>query len=274
VSDILKYVQDPDEAVRVESFRSLGALADQKDIPTLVQLMVKAKEGRELQAAEQAVQMACSKVKGEGRKLEPLMTALNTAGVQEKAVLLHCLGRLGGDKALDTVRAAVKDSDEKVQEAAIRALADWTDDGALPDLKNLSTTAPKDNLKIIALRGYVRLVASPVNVKKSGGKTAKTLGEAMQLATRPDEKKMILGAIGGIADLAALQIAEKCIADDTLKNEAQLACIKIAQSFKPGKAKDQALEVVATIEETAKDENVKKRAKAAIQGFTRKAKKK
>lgn len=263
IPDLMKYVDDADEAVKVEALKSLGALAGEKEIPTLIGLMLKAKQGRVQTTGEQAVQTACAKLK-ESKRVEPIVVALKGAGVEERAVLLHCLGRLGGDKALGIVREEVKSKDEKVQEAAVRALVDWTDEGAIPDLVELAKNAPKDNLKILAFRGYVRLVSLPASVKKNAGKTAKILAEAMKLASRPDEKKLVLGALGGISDGAALEAAQKCIQDDALKTEAELACIKIAQSFKPGKARDKAMVVVKQIAETTKNDNVRKQAESAL----------
>ncbi|OGV67022.1 MAG: hypothetical protein A2283_01220 [Lentisphaerae bacterium RIFOXYA12_FULL_48_11] len=264
IPDLMKYADDVDETVRAETMKALGALIQEKEIPVLIGMMLKAKPERVRTAAEQAVQMASAKVKGEGKRVEPLVAAMKDAKVEERAVILHCLGRLGGDKALEIVRANIKDKDENVQDAAIRAMADWTDEGALADLRELSKTAPKENLKIIAFRGLVKLIALPANVKKSPAKTAKALAEAMSLASRPDEKKLVLGSLSGIADLAALDAAQKCIQDETLKTEAELACVKIAQRFRPGKERDKAMAVVKTIAATTKAESVRKQAESAL----------
>lgn len=264
VPDLMKYADDSDEVVRAETMKALGSLIDAKEIPTLVGLMLKAKPDRVRTAAEQAVQTASAKVKGEDKRVEPLVAAMKDAKVEERAVILHCLGRLGGEKALGIVRANIKDKDENVQEAAIRAMADWTDEGALADLRELSKTAPKENLKIIAFRGLVKLISLPANVKKSPAKTAKALAEAMSLASRPDEKKLVLGAISGIGDMAALEAAKKYIQDATLSTEAELACIRIAQRFKPGKDRDKAMAVVKNILDTTKATNVRKQAESAL----------
>ncbi|MDD4869961.1 MAG: HEAT repeat domain-containing protein [Kiritimatiellae bacterium] len=262
VADLMKYVDDPDESVRVEALKSLGALVREKEIPVLIGMMLKTNPGRVQTAGEQAVQVACAKLRSEKKRVEPLVNALKGAGVEQRAVLLHCLGRLGGDRALEIVRTASKDSDEKVQESAVRALSDWTDEGAIPDLVELSRNAPKDNLKILAFRGYIRLVS--LGAKKSPGKTAKTLADAMKLTFRPDEKKLVLGALGGVADMAAMNAAQQCMQDPAFSNEAELACIKIAQQFRPGPARDKAMEVVKKIAETTKNPNIRKQATSVM----------
>ena len=86
----------------------------------------------------------------------------------------------------------------------------------------------------------------------------------MILASRPDEKKLVLVALSGIGDLAALEAAQKCMQDEALKKEAELACVRIAQRFKPGKERDKAMAVVKAIAETTKDAGVRKQAESAL----------
>ena len=265
VADLIRYAEDSDETVRAETFKALGSLAQEKEIPSLMGLMLRAKPDRVRLAAERAVSMASAKVEGEDRKTAPLVAAMKDAKPDERVSLLHCLGSLGGDKELDRVRGSISDKDENVQEAAIRVMADWKDAGAVADLRELAKNAPKDNLKIVAFRGLVRIVSLPESVKNHAGNAVASLVEAMSMAPRTDEKRLVLGALSGIASLAALDAAQKCMPDAVLGTEAELACVKIVQQFKsPGPERDKAMAVLKSLAQTTQTESIRKQATAIL----------
>jgi hypothetical protein len=56
----------------------------------------------------------------------------------------------------------------------------------------------------------------------------------MEAATGPEEKKLVLGDLGQVKHIGALKIAEECLADKALMNEAAVAIVKIAKAI--GKA--------------------------------------
>ena len=265
VSDLIRYADDSDENVRVETLKALGALVQEQEIPSLIGLMLRARPDRVRLAAERAVCVASAKVEGEDRKTAPLVAAMQDAKPEERASLLHCLGSLGGENALDIVRVSIRDRDENIQEAAIRVMADWKDEGAVADLRELAKDASKENLKIIAFRGLVRIVSLPESVKKDAGNAVALLVEAMSMAPRTDEKRLVLGALSGIASLAALDAAQKCLPDAELRTEAELACVMIVKQFKtPGPDRDKAMAALKTLAETTENESIRKQATAIL----------
>jgi hypothetical protein len=138
------------------------------------------------------------------------------------------LGRLGTAKALEAVRAAAKDSDADVQDAAIRALADWPNAAPLADLLAIAKADAKPARQVLALRGYVRLVgvASAPGTEKVG-----MFRQALALAKRPEEKKMVLAGTADAPSLESLEMAKGYLADADLKAEAAVAVIKIAAAI-------------------------------------------
>jgi len=247
---VLKAAEDAEEGVRIEALKALEALADEKAGPAVVKLLVGAKTPNERAAAEKTVQTVVGKGKDVEQRVEPLLAALAAASAEAKCALLRTAGKLGGTKALAAIRAARKDPDAAIQEAAIRALASWPDAAALPDLLELAKSAPKDNLKIIALRDYVRLVGLPSSRKPE--ETFAMYKEAMGLATRPDEKKLILGGLKAVKLLGAMQMAEACLDDKAVANEAAVAVVEIAKAI--GKAnKDAAKEALTKVLQVTKD---------------------
>ena len=77
-----------------------------------------------------------------------------------KFALLGVLGRIGGKKSLDGVRAALGEPDEKVKDAAVHALIEWPDTLAADDLLALAKTSPNETHQVLATRGYIRVCAS------------------------------------------------------------------------------------------------------------------
>lgn len=265
VAELIRYADDSDENVRVATFKALGTLVQEKEIPSLMGLMLRAKPDQVRLAAERAVSVASAKVEGEDRKTAPLVAAMKDAKPEERVSLLHCLGSLGGDKALDMVRVSIRDRNENVQEAAIRVMAGWKDEKAVADLHELAKSARNENLRIIAFRGLVRIVSLPDSVKNHAGNAVALLVEAMSVAPRTDEKRLVLGALSGIASLAALDAAQKCLPDAELGKEAELACVKIVQQFRsPGPERDKAMAVLKSLAQTTQTESIRIQATAIL----------
>jgi hypothetical protein len=133
-------------------------------------------------------------------------------------------------KALEAVRAAMKDPDAAVQGAALRALADWPDPAAMADLLDVARSVRTPEDKLLALRGATRLAAAPGGAPPE--EKAKLLSEAMKLAGRPEEKKLVLAALGEIRHPGALDVAVGCLADKDVEVDAAVAVVKIAKSLR------------------------------------------
>ena len=86
--------------------------------------------------------------------------------------------------------------------------------------------AAEGNLKVIALRGAIRLAGDKAMAAEE---KSTILTGAMKVATRPEEKREILGALGGAPSVAALNAAATCIDDEAVREEACAAVVKIAQ---------------------------------------------
>lgn len=226
---LLKAASDDDPGVRQEAFKALGLLADEKTLPGLVGLLVNAKTEGERATLEKAVSTVCGKVKKEEDRDAPLLAALPNAATPAKIALLRTLGKFGGEKPLAAVRAAVKDADPQIQNAAIRALAEWPDGSPADDLLDLVKGAPDETLRIIALRGYVRTIGLPS--ERPIGEVLKHFQEAMDLAKRPDDKKLILSAMSDVYHPDVLKMIEPYLVDAALKAEAEAATKKIREGM-------------------------------------------
>jgi HEAT repeat protein len=224
---LLKTAEDDDEAVRIESLAALGVLADSQTLPGLVKLLAAAPTAGQRAAAEKAVLAACQRSQDMAAAADTLLAVLPGPNADAHCALLRVMARVPSDRSLEALRAARGNADRAVQDAAIRGLTDWPDARAIADMPDIARTAESLPHRVLALRGLVRMAGL------SGGRepveTAKLLGEALALASRSEEKKMALAALGDVPHLAALELAGGCLTDKELEVEAATAVVKIAK---------------------------------------------
>jgi HEAT repeat protein len=263
---VMTALKDEDGSVRVEAWRAAAVMAGREEAPRLIELMLQAPAGREQQAAEQAVQAVSERATEPAARTAALLEAFDEASPAGKAPILRVLGRLGGDKSLAVIRASLDAGNEQVEDAAIRVLAEWPDDRAGRDLLRLAQTAQTPVQRIVSLRGYVRLAGTPG--LRGEGETMSMLRQAWELSERPDEKRLVLGALGGVSSSAALDLAEASLADEDLRSEAEAASHKIAVSI-AGKNPDRAKRSLKRLAETSQDERLREQAIEALQRLER-----
>ena len=160
--------------------------------------------------------------------VEPLLAAYAQAQGAPKRALLRILCSAGGDQALAVVRAATGDADAELKEAALRALCDWPSPEALPDLEKLVQAAPTPKLKILALRGYIRLVE--VQTAPAAAKAA-ALKQAFGWAARDEERRLALASLGAAPCPEALAFAAESLGNAALKDDACQGAVDIAEAL-------------------------------------------
>jgi sugar phosphate isomerase/epimerase len=178
------------------------------------------------------------------------------ADAKAKGALLRVLARAGGSKALDAVRGAIKDADTGVQDAAVRSLADWADPGAAAALLEIAKGSENGTHQVLALRGYIRLagteaVAAPEKLKMYEA--------AMAAAKRPDEKKQVLGGLGGVKAVEALKMVIPALDDAALQAEACVSAVRIAGELGDA-GKEVVRDAMQKVIAATKDDNLRKRA--------------
>jgi hypothetical protein len=157
--------------------------------------------------------------------------------------LLRALGRIGGSRALSLVVQDSRSKDADVRDAAVRALADWPNLAAFDSLLAIAKGKEKLNLRVLALRGCVRIVENaPINAATAVRYHERTLAAA----ERPEEKRLILGALGNLPRAEALKLVIPYLGDDTLGVDAAAAAGKIASGLTPKKSEEEEREDVAT----------------------------
>ncbi len=261
VSALLKEASGDNQVVRKAAFKALADLAEPEDLPVLVKLLVQLKVDELRGDAERAVAWVSRRTADEASRADDVLAALRSAkGTATKCSLLRVLQGIGNSEAFEAVREAAADKKAAVQDAAVRALADWPDERAIDALLEAYRTTKNSTLRVVALRGCVRLLGLG---SRPAADTVKACGELLSGARRPEEKKLILACLANVADPAALKMVEPLLADNQVKAEAEVAMLGVAKAI-AGSAPEQAKAAANTLIEKSKNENIRKDAAAIV----------
>jgi HEAT repeat protein len=261
-SVLLKTAGDEDDQVRIESLRVLKIIAGPADLPALVGLLINAHSSFDRGEAEKTIVAVAHKIEDKSHRGGSVLAVLPTVkDVQAKCSLLSVLGKIGDNDALPALRTALKDKNDEVQSAAIRAMASWPTPEPVTDLMNVAQSSNDTVHKILALRGVVRLL--DLDSTRPAEETVAMYAKAMSLSPDVAEKKRVLSGLAHGQSLAALQMAATYLDDETLSNEAGFAAIKIAQSIEAD-FPEQAMNVLKKIAQTAKSDSLRRQAAEVI----------
>ena len=192
--------------------------------------------------------------------IEPLLSAYGQAQGASKLAILRILCSAGGPQALGVVRAAAGDANPEIKEAAQRALCDWPLAEVLPDLEKLIQGESNPKIKILALRGYIKLV--PVQEVPAAQKMA-ALKQAFGWAGRDDERKLVLASLSAAPSPDALALAASCLDTAGLKDEACQAAVAVAENL-AGAQSGQVVESMEKVVKVSGNEALVKRAKTCL----------
>jgi len=216
---------DVDESVRIAAITALVSLASEADLGRAVDLLLNARSDGEKSAAQKTVVTLAKQVEDPERRADAILARFGQSPPDKKTVLLPALAGIGGKRALDTVIRETSSSEEAVRDAAVRALADWPDASAVPELLNLSRSAKDETHQVLALRGCIRLIGAS---DMPSDEEIRLLRESMGFAKHGEERTLVLGTLAEIRDIEALHMAASYLDDKTLQREAALAAAKIA----------------------------------------------
>ena len=261
-------LDDADAGVRSAALEAAGSLADVRTLPKILALLAKATDDGERSAAQAAVTQIAMKNPDAEARAEPVLAALATSTGASRAALLKVLPALGGKRALAAVIADSKSADAAVQDAAVRALADWrTADEAADVLLGIARTAEQSKTQVLALRGYIKMAGMPSS--RAAAKTVEMFSQALAAAKRPDEKRQALAGLANVHDAAAATLAATLIDDPAIAAEACAAVMKIVL---PQAKKDKPLQggdveaAVRKVAAAAKDAAVRGQAEQFLKG--------
>jgi len=218
---------DDNADVRRASYKALGTLAGQRELPIMISLLLQSKSHTDSSNIERAISAIISRTKVSDA--QPFIECLKMADNNAQPYLLSILAKIGGQNALQAVKARIESDNADVKKGAIRALANWPDSAPLNDLFAVAKQEKDAVCRILALQGYIKLVSLPANRPAEG--TVDLLAKGAGIAERTHEKRAVLSLLPNYPCEKAVKLANEISADNALAQEAQLAAKKVKEAI-------------------------------------------
>ena len=225
---LLAGARDPDREIRRESVRALRETAGISSAKSLLDLMLAAEGASERR--EMGRTLAAVLKKSGNPPIGLVVAAYQSAqAIPLRAALLEVIGQTGSGDALPVLRSGLQADHREISRTAILALSDWPTPAPMSDLLPVARSDPDPANQVLALRGYLKLVALPSG--RTAAETARLLSEAMALAKQPGEKKAVLALLPGFPCQESLQVARASLGDATVAGEARMAVDRISRAL-------------------------------------------
>ncbi|MBD3386290.1 hypothetical protein GF407_15375, partial [candidate division KSB1 bacterium] len=230
VPALLQAAKDSLNYIRVTSIKALAELARPQDLPAMTEILLASQSASETTHAVDALSKTAMRIDNPAERSNAILTTYAGSGdAEDKIAVLRVLGNIGDPASLSFIKAALDDTNEDVQIAAVRALSEWPNAEVLEILYNIARNTKQKRQQTLALRGYIDLIrrdqSSPASEK------VKQLEEAFDLSTRSQEDRMILSALAELDTLQAMKIALNHFTDPDVKNEAAMAVVQLAEKL-------------------------------------------
>lgn len=226
---LMEQASSADSKIASAALHGLGKLGGPDQLPALVEMVVKLENPALQTDVSGAMVQIARKIENPEKRSEALLTAYRKTGsVSVKCAMLRALAQTAGNEALDTALAAMGDQDKDLKEAATRAVANWSDPEAAPRLLSQARSTNDPTAKVLLLRGAVRLLAR--SEKRPAKDVIANYAEAMQIAARAEDKRMVIASLSSYPVAGALGILAPLLDDAELKADVAPAIVRIAKT--------------------------------------------
>jgi hypothetical protein len=213
--------------VRQAAVKIIAKAGEPSDAKLLGDRILAITDNAEREHLARAVSEVAGRMPDVTTRCDVIIETFGKADAAAKAQLIPILAALGGDRALATIRAALAEPGD-VHKAAVRALGEWKDATPVADLRAVAKAETDEAVKLLALRGFIGKIGASA---MTDDEKVQAFREALEMASRPEEKVMILAGVATIARPASLELIAPCLTDEKLKNEAYLAYEKAAEAL-------------------------------------------
>lgn len=225
IDEVFGYVNDEDHKVRSETLHALEQMVTPDHLPRLFPLLKDADDQQEVVAIQNIIRSAITRSKDQGQQVSLVLKEMKAAPADKKSRYFAVLSEIGGQTALEAVVSEFDSGNEVTKEAAVAALANWSDGAAAPELYRIVAENPDADYQDQAFRGFSRAVST---AEYSDDQKVLELRRLMDLATTTDQKKIVLTEIGKRRTFPALVYAGKFLEDTPVQQEAAVAVMNIA----------------------------------------------
>jgi type 1 glutamine amidotransferase/HEAT repeat protein len=226
---LLAKARCPDARIRQQAIKALKNVASPSDLPLLVKFLTAVEEERDQMEMASTIAAVVQKGPQLTGRARPVMDGLpEVSDIPSRRALYRTLGKIGEDSSLTILRSALNEENLDIQDAVVRALADWPTTTAQEDLLRIARTSTNAVHKILSLQSYIRMVE--IDRYRLPERAVKSLQDVLDIS-RPEEKKLILGILPTFASKEALSLAESLLQEKAVEAEAKMAIEKIKEKL-------------------------------------------
>jgi len=225
---LIPLLSDGDNDICLAVIAALGNTVSGETIEVLVEHLLKPGSPTEFEAVKASLRVICHRSVDPDAVARKLVAVYQDASLEAKCALIELFGALGGKVAIESVQNAIADSTEQIQDTATRILGEWPDPDAAPVLLGVMKSEASDRFKTRALRGYIRIVRQ---MDTSNEHRFNMCMEALALATRDEEKTLLVDALGRITTPASLAKLSEFIDQPTFAEQASLMAINVGRAI-------------------------------------------
>lgn len=223
VATLLALAKKDDCPARLALLSAAEQIATKDNIGDFVDASLAIADRGDRDRAEQILSRLCA---GDA---SPVVAKMNNQnGVQ----IFMLLGRIGGDAALAPIEQALNSKDANMSALAVRALCNWPNAVVWEKLLVAAQNAKyPEQLRIQALRSFIRVVSLPDDqdgIDMSGKDKLNNLKKAYELATRNDERNLVLERVGAVREPESVEFALQFVDNADLSNRAINAILDLA----------------------------------------------
>jgi HEAT repeat protein len=220
-------LSSPDPRVRREALKALRTIGTPSDLPAVLDVVIADEDAR---ADAELTVAALARMAAPNRRAMAIRMRLRTEKRPDARVALLGLLPFAGDgSALADLRTALADPQPEVADAAARALAEWPTREAYDDLVGLARGAREETHKLLAVRGLIRMVTLEPHRLRAAA--VADLCSIAEMATRDEERKLVLGALAQFPGREALEAARRYLSQPGLEAEARAAIESITEQL-------------------------------------------
>lgn len=216
---------------RKAALQALGNLVDGSHLDTLVSLLAAARHSDARQEVIGVFESLAERT-AEGEKLDADAIKRGLAGgdFEVRTALLQVCPLFVNDELRAALRAALSDPDERIRDAAARALCNARDAALLPELLRVAAQTPDATLRSGAIEGIVRLTTDDA-AALSDPQRAEALAAAWRRAARPEDKRRVLSGLARVANPVTLELVREAATDPAVQAEARVALTRITSQL-------------------------------------------
>ncbi|MCL1821477.1 MAG: DUF1080 domain-containing protein [Prolixibacteraceae bacterium] len=205
-----------DAKIREAAATALASVARKGDDTKIAALLNNAKSEKEIPALQQAL-FASLQGTGDNKSQVKTVSELISQAGQKTPLYYAVLARIGGQDALSFVEKEFETGSTESKDAAIQAIATWSDYSALGTLSKIARESQPGKHRNAALNSYISGINRSPN---TSDQKVLMFRNAMELASSKEQKTKILEGVSRNSSLMSLVFAARYLDDPELQQAA------------------------------------------------------